>query len=363
MVLGPAGASDPIADKLVSLYDDAELTLLRMIDRQMRAGRDTSDWVHLKLLQVRLLTARAEGVLDGIEDDMRREVIAALAKSYIYGEASAVGDLDRAFQRNSGYPGIPPVEIMAAELTNDLLGTHRAVLRSVEDVYTRLIRDVTGWASSQVLLGVMTRREAAHLALRDLVAEHSLTAFVDRRGRRWEWPTYVEMAVRAGTMNAAVQGQVDRLILNGHDLVRVSDAPQECKLCRPWEGKVLSLLGAPVPSGVQVTATLDQAKNAGLFHPGCRHSISVYIPGVTNLKPNGPTADPQGDKDRQRLRYLERKVRKWKTVAALDEDAGDQRLLTQSRGKVRAYQAEIRHHVATTTAKRQPPREQIGKAR
>lgn len=350
-------------DRLLLLYADAELTLLRLIDRRVMAGRDVPDWVQLKLLQLGLLTARAEGVLNDLESDIRRDVIVALSQAYTQGAATAVGDLDRAFQRNSGYPGIPPVEIMATELTNDLLGTHRAVLRSVRDTYTRVIRDVTGWASSQVLLGVTTRREAAHLMLRDIVTEHSLTAFVDKRGRRWEWPTYTEMAIRAGTMNAAVQGQVDRLILNGHDLVRVSDAPQECKLCRPWEGKVLSLLGAPVPSGVHVTATLDQAKNAGLFHPGCRHSISVYIPGVTNLKPNGPTADPQGDKDRQRLRYLERKVRKWKTVAALDEDAGDQRLLAQSRGKVRAYQAEIRHHVATTTAKRQPPREQIGKAR
>lgn len=354
---------DPIASRLIELYSDAELTLLRLIDRTLMDGRDVPDWVHLKLLQLGLLTARAEGVLNDLQSEARQEIIAALSRAYTQGAATAVGDLDRAFQRNSGYPGIPPVEIMAAELEHDLLGTHRAVLRSVVDSYTRILRDVTGWASSQVLLGVTTRREAAHLALRDIVQEHTLTAFVDRRGRQWEWPTYVEMAVRAGTMNAQVQGQVDRLVLNGHDLVRVSDAPQECKLCRPWEGKVLSLMGAPTPAGVSVAGTLDEARSNGLFHPGCRHSISVYIPGVTKLKPHGPTEDPQGDKDRQKLRALERQVRKWKTIAALDQDAGNAALLAQSRARVRAYQAKIREHVDTTTAKRQPHREQIGKAR
>jgi hypothetical protein len=361
MPIGPT-ASDPIASRLVALYSDAELQLLRMIDRTIMDGREVPDWIQLKLLQLGLLTARAEGVLDVLDSEVRREIIVALSRAYTQGAATAVGDLDRAFQRNSGYPGIPPVEIMAAELENDLIGTHRAVLRSVRDRYTQLLRDVTGWASSHVLLGVTTRREAAHLMLRDIVQEHTLTAFVDSRGRRWEWPTYVEMAVRTGTMNAAVQGHVDRLILNGHDLVRVSDAPQECKLCRPWEGKVLSLLGAPAPAGVHVAGTLDQAKQDGLFHPGCRHSISVYIPGVTKLQPHGPTADPQGDRDRQKLRYLERKVRKWKMVEQLDRDTGDPILIRQSHDRVRWYQAQIRQHVATTTATRQPAREQIGKA-
>lgn len=133
--------------------------------------------------------------------------------------------------------------------------------------------------------------------------------------------------------------------------------------CRPWEGKVLSLSGATLGTidgsgGTRVTASLAQATAAGLHHPGCRHSISLYQPGLTRLPT--ATADPEGDADRQHLRYLERQVRasKRREAAALDDRAAQ-----AARARVRRYQGAIREHVATSTAKRQPQREQVGRAR
>jgi hypothetical protein len=147
------------------------------------------------------------------------------------------------------------------------------------------------------------------------------------------------------------------------DLVIVSDAPQECPLCRPWEGEVLSLSGATVGTidgsgGVRVAGTLPEATAAGLFHPGCRHSLGAYQPGIT--KPMHDTADPAGDAARQKLRYLERQVRSWKRAQAVALDPAAER---KAGAQVRAYQAKIREHVATTSAKRIPAREQVGRAR
>jgi uncharacterized protein (DUF2336 family) len=101
--------------------------------------------------------------------------------------------------------------------------------------------------------------------------------------------------------------------------------------------------------------TLAQARAAGLFHPNCRHSMSAYIEGVT--KPYGETEDPQGYKDTQKLRYLERQVRESKRLeaAALDPAA-----LRKAKMRTAAYQAKIRTHVATSKAKRQPWRESYG---
>jgi hypothetical protein len=60
------------------------------------------------------------------------------------------------------------------------------------------------------------------------------------------------------------------------------------------------------------------------------------------------------------LRSLERKVRtaRRQEVAALDEVAA-----ARARARVRELQGRIRAHVAATPAKRQPQREQIGRAR
>lgn len=69
------------------------------------------------------------------------------------------------------------------------------------------------------------------------------------------------------------------------------------------------------------------------------------------------TADPEGDAARQRLRYLERQTRAAKRVEAV---AMDETARKAAAARVRAYQAKIRHHVATTTAKRQPHRERLG---
>jgi hypothetical protein len=215
--------------------------------------------------------------------------------------------------------------------------------------------------SGQVLLGTLTRRQAAQAALNDF-ARKGVTGFVDQRGRGWNLTSYIEVAVRTATAHAAVAAHIDRLQAYGMDLVIVSNAPAECSMCRPFEGKVLSLSGTTIGTidgagGVRVYASMAEATAAGLWHPNCRHSAALYQPGVT--KPYGPTADPEGDAARQKLRYLERQVRSWKReqAVALDDAAA-----RRSGAQVRAYQSKIRDLVATTTAKRQPARERVGHA-
>lgn len=101
--------------------------------------------------------------------------------------------------------------------------------------------------------------------------------------------------------------------------------------------------------------TLEEAKGKGLFHPGCRHSISAYQEGLT--RPMTNTADPKGYEDSQQLRYYERQIRSWKRVGAAGFDDAAK---AKAQAHVRAYQAKIRKHVKETSVRRDPARERLG---
>lgn len=358
-----------LAETVVGLYLDAEQVLLARIARSLAAGIDSPSWAEQRLLAVQRVRVQAERLLAELRGRASVAVGEAVVTAYNRGGAAAVADL-AALLGGEMVDHAGPLPVAAPDATRVLVeqtvravtSTHTRILRWVGDTY----RDVVARASGQVLLGTQTRRQAAQTALNRL-AGRGVTGFVDSAGRSWDLASYTEMAVRAAAGNAAVAGHTDRLQAAGLDLVVVSDAPAECKLCRPWEGKVLSLSGGVAgaidvasattgrPVRVTVAGSLAQARRAGFQHPNCRHSVSAYLPGATRLPTS--TADPQGDADRQRLRYLERQVRSWKRrqAAALDPGA-----FSLASARARAYQTQIRDHVATSTAKRQPAREQLG---
>jgi hypothetical protein len=72
------------------------------------------------------------------------------------------------------------------------------------------------------------------------------------------------MVARTTTMEAHLQGTANRLVEQGHDLVKVSTHRGACELCQPWQGKILSITGK-----TEGYPTLEEAKAAGLFHPNC----------------------------------------------------------------------------------------------
>lgn len=359
MPASPALAEN-LAAATVEHYAEAERLLIVRMARYLGEGLDAPTWVEQKLLAVQLLQRQAQQVLARLERDGGASISEAVATAYNRGGAAAVADLAglgvgrlEELAEPLRVPGAQAVDRLVEDAVTTVQSTHLRILRRVVDGY----REVVARTSAQVLLGTVTRRQAAQRAL-DEFAGRGVTGFVDARGRGWDLASYVEMAVRSATGRAAVDAHTDRLQALGQDLVIVSDAPQECVLCRPWEGKVLSLSGAPRVDGVRVAGTLEQARAAGLMHPNCRHSTSVYLPGVTRTPRR--TADPAGDAARQKLRYLERRVRSWKRLeaAALDDDGA-----ARARAHIREFQAKIREHVETTSAKRQPVRERAGAAR
>ena len=113
--------------------------------------------------------------------------------------------------------------------------------------------------------------------------------------------------------------------------------------------------GTPVT--VHIAGSVAQAIAAGLMHPNCRHTLSLYLPGVTRIPRN--TEDPDGDRARQQLRYLERGVRGWKLreAAALSPQAA-----AYAKAKTAQWRGRIKSHVAASEhlgIMRKPERERI----
>ena len=136
--------------------------------------------------------------------------------------------------------------------------------------------------------------------LRDDMMDKGITGFVDKRGREWKVSTYAEMLARTSVMNAMLTAKTTELQACGYDLVRVSrhlgaeGSDHDCELCRPWEGKVLSISGDD-----KKYPSLDQAKVAGLFHPNCKHSVHLFVDydDEATEEPNIDDRDKLKDKD------------------------------------------------------------------
>jgi hypothetical protein len=371
--ISPADGED-FAREVGAIYQEAEQALLAVLAQALREGLNSPSWAELKLRAIGNLRTAVTTLVGDLQRDATGALHGAVHEAYRRGDQAAVAELGMLPEglRAAALRALPnarSVDRLAAAAVAEQGPVYRRILRAVPDAYRRIIGRVSG----TVLLGAQTRRQAAQRAL-DEFADRGITGFVDRAGRGWDMASYAEMAARSATGRAAIRGHTDRLEAIGQRLVIVSSSPLECPLCRPWEGKVLSLGGLSGertvtvqhatrdghPVSVDIAGSLEEAQAAGLFHPNCRHSLSLYLPGVTTPAPSPPHPGGATYEDTQQQRYLERQVRQWKRRQAVAVDDQAKRLAGQ---KVRAYQKRIRELTAEKQLPRKPAREQIGTAR
>ncbi|MEF3114494.1 phage minor capsid protein [Streptomyces chrestomyceticus] len=350
------GMVEDLSAGVRDLYADAEARLLGIVARQLAAGLEAPGWAVAKLADIQPLRRAAQSVVEELAKATTLEVFDAVAEAYNVGaraglaELGALGDGD-ARRIGETTPGARAVDRLAHETIDRVTATHRGILRGVEDGYRQVISEV----AATPLLGVGTRRAASQSAMARF-ADRGLRSFVDRSGRSWSMTSYAEMAVRTATARAAVEAHGDRLRAAGVSLVIVSNAPHECPLCAPFEGKVLALDGPDgahsveaehaVEDGrtvrVHVAGSLDEARRHGFQHPNCRHSTSAFLPGVTRA-PVEHSTDPDGYAATQQQRAIERGIRRWKNRAAAATTPEGKRA---AEAKVRAWQKKQRDHLA-----------------
>lgn len=364
---------DAIAAAVAGIYRQAETALLRDITDRLSVGLDRTDWQARRLERISALRRAAGAIVATLEERGTSEVRDAVAAGLRAGRHDAVRELTEQLAAGATLPARAAgaaerraalaVQSLADATVRELRPLHAAILPQTETAYRRAIAN----AAARRLAGAASTREAAQGAWAEL-AGRGITGYDDRAGRRWRLHSYVEMATRAAVTRAAVVGLVDEYTAAGIRLVSVDDLPGECWRCRPYEHRVLALWGATGRQhvahhrgdglvAVDVVATLDEAAAAGLFHPGCRHTIRAYLPGVSILLRTGRTADPDGEHARERQRAIERALRHWREMEAVALTATARR---QARERIAAWDAEMVDHLAKHGLERKRYREQIG---
>lgn len=357
---------------LVVIYQETELDILRQLaetiheldgDNGGNSRRRQSALAQLRNRTNRIVRVLHQRVLD--------EVPRTVADAVNWGDRSALADIGRLLGDDTRLHGIVDQSI-TERLTHELVGAlspaHQMITQIVTETYQQVGEDSMTAVSE--LTGALHRRDETKKVLNEL-SEHGITGFIDRRGRKWDLITYAEMRARTTVARAAIDSHLARLSAAGIGLVWVSDSPRECGICRPWEGKVLSIGGSggtsvqQVPSAVTgdlvkvgVAGSVASARLAGLFHPGCRHFLTAYLPGKSKLPTN--TEDPLGYQNEQKLRAMERRMRQLRRAEVLSNDAADR---TNTRRKIKNQQALIRQHVRRADLTRQLVRERLGEAR
>lgn len=361
MAISPRMGENLIANEIRRIYSEAELRTIEKLVKYIKMGEDAPDyskaWAASKIRSLRQLKGELDEDVIAYLRNTNPDVMDAIEEAYKKGQKSAVADLRKTNQEvivEGGFSASnkKAVEAIAGETIDKLNSTHLRILRTTEDVYRQAVAE----ASSQVITGVDTRREAAQRVVNTL-ANQGISGFVDEAGRSWNISSYAEMATRSASGRAAIDGMASQLQENDKDLVIVSDHGGECELCRPWERQVLSLSG-----NSDKYPSLSEARSAGLFHPNCRHTINLYVEGLTEEVGNRQAdSDRAGYEARQRQRYHERKIRQWKRrkAGALSEKEEQ-----KAQSYITKWQKRQKKHLdENENLRRKFEREQINEAR
>ena len=287
------------AQQLAVLYEAAEYELTTRIAQRVLRGIDEPGWYEAKLQDIQRLREELQIYLQSLQKKGKKKLAQVATDAYLAGYQATSDHLTEVEQvslhyrltaRTNERAVMALARVVGQSAGDQFVQSHQHLLRSTEDTY----RAIIGRASALAATGAATRRAATHKALYEF-GDRGIVTFKDKAGRTWGMQEYAEMATRTAVIRAYTQGSVDRFKEDGRDLVMVSNSPEECALCRPWEGKVLSVSG--------------------------KHYDSAVTPGQNRTQPP-PTLDDitHADKPSQTLQKRKQKRSDIDSYMALNED-------------------------------------------
>ena len=332
--------------EIAQIYRDMELYLIESMQRNLArhlaeeadAGLRYPQWQAEKLKELKryqrenrqIISSRTRGLSDRVSEHMKAELrqgskheLKRYKKALGKGYKSAKAMRKSFFKVNDR-----KISGMINALQNDLGAANTAVLRMMNDTYRQTIFRAGMYASN----GVMTETQAYDMAVKDFL-ERGINCIEYRDGRRVNIADYASMAVRTANQRAYMVGEGEFRKSIGETLVIISHHATACKLCRPFERKVLidDVYSGGKP-GDGDYMLLSEAMKLGLFHPRCRHGLGTYYPELEDINRYNNEENDVSDYGRYNRAHIENMVQRYKRLTAGSVDPEN----------VARYQAKLR---------------------
>lgn len=274
-------------EKLIAAYKQSYIDIVKEINGATNFG----------VANRKAILGQVEAILKELGVDVGKFIAEELPGYYELGANDAVNQLQNVGADVGVKEGFNRVhnEAIAALVDDSARAFGESISgvgRSANQLMGKATRDLITQKMAKGIIGGDALRQV-RLEIKGILQEQGLAALVDKGGKRWTPDRYAEMLFRTKAVEARNRGMANRMIENGYDLVQISTHPGACELCRPWEGKILSLTG-----DTKGYPTIANAERSGLFHPNCRHAMNVLIPSLAKrtraYDPNTKTLGPPG---------------------------------------------------------------------
>lgn len=279
------------------IYDDLERYLIRNIKKNLTKdlksfhlneekllGFNWEAWQSVKLRELKRYRRQNKSIINKMLDNIDKKIAKVLRKemqqgkldafknfkeALLHGFKSSVKVKDSFFRLNDR-----KIDALIKSINNDFKKANKAVLRQSNDVYRQIIAEASFYNQT----GVMTEKQAIRKAVGDF-EKRGINCIEYSNGSRHKISDYTKMAIRTASTRAYLQGEGEFRKKIGSTLVLMSKHNTACKLCQPFEGKVL--IDDVYSGGTKEDGRyplLSDAMKQGLYHPNCRHGHGTYYP-------------------------------------------------------------------------------------
>lgn len=324
--------------EIAEIYKDMELKMIESMKRNLgshlaeedEAGIDYPQWQAIKIRELRkyqrhnkmLLKNSTRGMAKNIKDHIRDEMkqgslheMKRFKEAKGAGYKSAVAMKDGFFKINTR-----KVDALINSVQSDFSRADKAVLRMMNDTYRSTIFKYGMYVTN----GVYTEKQAYDAAVKDFLSR-GINCIEYKDGRRVNIADYTSMAIRTVNQRAYMAGEGEFRKELGETLVIISSHATSCKLCKPFENKVLidDVYSGGTPDDGDYML-LSQAMAEGLFHPRCRHGLGTYYPeleDIVHYETEDNKLNEYGTEELNRA-HVENMIQKYKrlTVGSIDPD-------------------------------------------
>lgn len=348
---------------IAKIFEEIEIRLISSLKRNFsrhkneenQHGFDWTAWQAEKLRNInrfRQENVRIMNNYTNVIDSTTRQLMTAEFQQGVNGIVPPATDEPHFF-------GVDNIKI--DKLMNDVVNLEKhaetAALRTMDDVYRQTVNKVQIAMST----GSMTLQQAIDIAIKDFLNK-GINCIVYRDGRRVNIADYVRMALRTTSTRANLQGMSAKIRQLGYDTVLVSSYSMCSETCLNWQGRpyiddVFSMWDGEVQERFNGELwgkshychkwfpLLSTAINGGLFHPNCRHTITMWRDGDPIPEPQDNSKIQRRYRLEQHQRHLENKVRKAKRFI---EGQSDPDNLKEAKKLLRDAQKELHEFIADT---------------